>query len=86
MVGAMAAVLGGLDALVFTGGTGEHSARVRGDLARALAYLGLRLDEGRNAAVAGDTDIATDGSTVRTLVIAAREDLAVLREVRRLLG
>jgi acetate kinase len=82
----MAAVLGGLDALVFTGGIGEHSARVRDDLARALAYLGLRLDGDRNAAVEGDTDIAAADSAVRTLVITAREDLAVLREVTRLLG
>ncbi|GAC1400276.1 MAG: hypothetical protein NVSMB65_18130 [Chloroflexota bacterium] len=86
VVGALAAVLGGLDALVLTGGIGEHSARVRGDLAGALAYLGVRLDAGRNSSAGGDMEITAGGAPVRTLVIVAREDLAVLRDVTRLLG
>ncbi|HVT61109.1 MAG TPA: acetate/propionate family kinase [Thermoanaerobaculia bacterium] len=52
--GAMIAVLGGLDALVVTGGIGEHSPRLRADLAGALAYAGLRLDPAGNAAAVGD--------------------------------
>ena len=84
-VGAMVAALGGLDALVFSGGIGEHSPWVRQAVADALGYAGLRLDGGRNAAPDGDVDVAADGSTVRALVVAAREDLAVLGEVRRLL-
>lgn len=84
-IGAMAAVLGGLDALVFTGGIGEHSPRVRRAVADALGYVGLRLDEARNASPTGDTDVAAGDSGVRVLVVAAREDLAILGEVRRLL-
>jgi acetate kinase len=86
-VGAMSGVLGGVDALVFTGGIGEHSARVRQDVAAALAFAGLRLDEAKNGAgISGDPDalISAAGSAVRALVITAREDLSVLAEVRRL--
>src|SRR5205823_1514855 len=77
-VGAMAAVLGGLDALVFTGGIGEHSPRVRREVAAAFAYAGLTLDETASEAPVGDADVAARDSSVRVLVIAAREDLAVL--------
>ena len=85
MVGAMVAVLGGVDALIFTGGIGEHSPRVRREVAMAFAYAGLKLDEPSNEAPVGDADVAASDSSVRVLVIAAREDLAVLGEVRRLL-
>jgi acetate kinase len=84
-VGAMTAVLGGLDALVCTGGIGEHSAPIRAQLAAGLGYLGLRLDESANAAPTRDADVAAHDSAIRLLVIAAREDLAILREVRSVL-
>ena len=85
-IGAMAAVLGGLEALVFTGGIGEHSPDVRLDVAASLGYLGLRLDAAANTARQDDTDIATPGARVRVLVLEAREDLTVLAEVKRLLS
>ena len=86
-VGAMSAVLGGLDAIVYTGGIGEHSARIRAELATALGYLGLHLDASANARRAdADLDIAAPDSAVRALAITAREDLAVLAEMRRLLS
>jgi acetate kinase len=79
--------LGGLDALVFTGGIGEHSAPIRARAAAGLAYLGLALDPAANAGLAGrDGDVAARASRVRVLVIAAREDLAVLDDVQRVLG
>jgi acetate kinase len=86
MVGAMVAVLGGVDALIFTGGIGEHSPRVRRDVAAAFASAGLRLDATANAAPAGDGDVAPGDAAVRVLVVAAREDLAVLWEVKRVLA
>jgi acetate kinase len=86
MVGAMVAVLGGVDALVFTGGIGEHSPRVRRDVVAAFTSAGLRLDAAANETPAGDVDVAPDDATVRVLVVAAREDLAVLWEVTRVLG
>ena len=84
-VGAMAAVLGGLDALVFTGGIGEHSPWVRRAVADAFGYAGLRLEGPRNAAPTGDMDVAADDSAVPVLVVRAREELTILGEVRRLL-
>jgi acetate kinase len=86
VAGGLIAVLGGLDALVFTAGIGEHSAKVRHDVAAACAFLGLSLDGANNEAGRGDRDIAAPSSTIRALVIEAREDLAILAAVRRLLG
>jgi acetate kinase len=85
-VGAMLATLGGLDALVFTGGIGEHSAEIRAAVAERFGYVGLRLDRARNAANPVDVDVAERDSAVRVLVVTAREDLAILRQLRRVLG
>jgi acetate kinase len=82
-VGAMASVLGGLDALVFTGGIGENSDRVRREVTAAFSFAGAGLDDGRNRSAVPDVDIAGDGSSVRILVIRAREDRMILREVLR---
>ena len=82
-MGAAAGVLGGADAVVFTGGVGENSVRVRADAAPAL---GLRLDEAANAATPNDVEISAGGAAVRAFVVHAREDVMVLREVERLLG
>lgn len=83
-IGAMTAALGGLDALVFTGGVGEHSAPVRYRAAERLGFLGVAVDSGRNAAATGDADISARDARVRTLVVAAREDLWIAAEARRL--
>lgn len=85
-IGAMAATLGGLDGLVFTGGLGEHSAAIRARTCDRLGYLGVRLDDAANTGPSGDADVADATSTARVLVVAAREDLAILRQVKRLLG
>ena len=79
---AMAASLGGVEAIAFSGGVGEHSPAVRADAARRLAWLGVAIDGEANAAVDGDAEITAPGATVRTLVISAREDLQIAREVR----
>jgi len=84
-VAAMAAALGGLDALVFTGGVGERSAPVRAAAADGLGFLGVDLDGARNGAADGDADVSARGATVRTLVVPAREDLEIARQVRALL-
>jgi acetate kinase len=82
----MTGVLGGLDVLIFTGGIGENSDRVRRDVATTFSYAGARLDDGKNRSAIGDVDIAGDDSVARILVIRAREDLMVLREVLRHVG
>jgi acetate kinase len=83
-LGAMAGVLGGVDAVVFTGGIGENSARVRRDATSTLRFAGLELAEDANASSNADRDIAAPGSRVQVLVVRAREDLAILKDVLRL--
>jgi acetate kinase len=85
-IAAMTASLGGLDALVFTGGVGENSPEVRRRAVAGLGFLGAQLDEERNAAADGDADIGAPDSSVRSLVIAAREDLEIAGQVRAVLG
>jgi acetate kinase len=84
-VAAMTAALGGLDALVFTAGVGEHSATVRERVCSSLGFLGLEVDSAANEHAVADVDVATPGSAARILVIAAREELVVARAVRALL-
>ena len=83
---AMTAATGGVDLLVFTGGVGEHAAPVRADLGDRLAYLGVRIDAGRNAAAHGDARISADGAAVETVVVTAREDLEIARAVATVRG
>ena len=85
-IAAMVAALGGLDVLVFTGGVGENAPAIRERAAADLAYLGVAVDAAANAAVRGDAEIGTRAAPVRTLVITAREDLEIVREVRAILG
>jgi acetate kinase len=84
-VAAMAASLGGFDALVFTAGVGEGSARVRSDVCARLRFLGLELDPDANRAADPDCDVASAGSRIRVLVLAAREDIVLARAVRSVL-
>lgn len=84
-IGAMAASLGGLDALAFTGGVGENSAEVRRRTVSGLRFLGLALDEEQNADPTGDRDLSAPDAGARTLVVRAREDLEVARQVRGVL-
>jgi acetate kinase len=82
----MAASLGGLDVLAFTGGVGEHQAAVRAGAAAGLAFLGVGVDEARNDAAEADADVTALGSTVTTLVVTSREDAVIAGEVRALLA
>jgi acetate kinase len=85
-IAAMAAALGGLDALAFTGGVGERSPRVRAEACEGLAFLGVRLDRKKNEDPgADDVDVSDRDASVRTLVVHAREDLQIARAVRAVL-
>jgi len=79
-IGAMIAVLGGLDALVFTAGVGENSPEVRAAVCDNFAFLDLRLDQGKNAQSPLDEDISAPDTTVHILVIHAQEDWMIARE------
>jgi acetate kinase len=83
-IGGMAAVLGGVDSLVFTAGIGENSSEVRAAACNTLGFLGLELDTGKNARPTLDQDISTADSRVRVLVIRAEEDWAIATECWKL--
>jgi acetate kinase len=83
-IGAMLAVLGGVDAIVFTGGIGENAAPLREDVCAHFGFLGLRLDAAKNAQKPVDQNIAAQGSAVQALVIRANEDWEIARECQRL--
>jgi acetate kinase len=84
-IATMAAAMDGLDALVFTGGVGEHAPAIRERAAAGLGFLGIALDAAANASASADAEIGAPGAVVRTLVITAREDLEISRQVRGLL-
>ncbi|MET0816232.1 MAG: acetate/propionate family kinase [Solirubrobacteraceae bacterium] len=84
-VAAMAAALGGLDALVFTGGVGEGSGRTRAEAARRLAFLGVAVDPAADPGE-GDADLSATDARVRTMVVRAREDLVIARAAREVIG
>jgi acetate kinase len=84
-IGALTVTMGGVDALVFTAGVGEHAAEVRESVCAGLECLGLELDPEANAACRPDADVACCNSRGRILVIATREDVTMLREVIQVL-
>lgn len=82
--GAFLVELGGLDALVFTGGIGEHQAGIRARVCAGLEPFGVRLDAARNAACdGGEAELGVPGAAARILVIPANEELVLAREVYR---
>jgi acetate kinase len=85
-IGALAVTLGGVDALVFTAGVGEHAGAVRATVCAGLECLGLELDPAANAACKPDADVARSTSRGRILVIATREDVTMLQEVIQVVG
>jgi acetate kinase len=83
-VGAFAAALGGLDTLVFSAGIGERSAPIRARICEGLGFLGINLDDARNAAHAAV--ISTDASRVTVRVMHTDEELMIARSVSRVLA
>jgi acetate kinase len=79
-VAAMTTALGGLDAVVFTGGVGERSARVRADVCGRLGFLGIALDQRRNEAPGATGEVGA--SAVRVVVVPSREDVVAARAAR----
>ena len=82
----MIASLGGIDAIVFTGGVGEHSPAVRALAAEGLGFLGIAVDAARNETGPDEREIGASGAPVRAFVIVAREDLEIAHEVREVLA
>ena len=84
MIGALAVTLGGIDALVFTGGIGENSVWLRSEVSKGLEAVGVHLDGQRNGECRPDADVATADSPARILLIHTQEDLMIAQEARRL--
>lgn len=84
-IAAMTAAMGALDGLVFTGGVGEHSARIRAEACRGLGFLGVELDDGAN--VGADADcVVSSARSVPVAVVYSREDVTIAAETRRVLA
>jgi acetate kinase len=83
-IGAMAAALGGLDLLVFTGGIGERAAPVRSEICRGLAHLGIELNDDANER--HDDTITIPTSACRVRVIPTNEDVVIARHTHRLIS
>jgi acetate kinase len=84
VIAAYAAVLGGLDMLIFSGGIGEHSAPVRGRVCNGLGFLGVALDDAGNQS--NSSTISTQGSKVQIRIVTSQEDLQIARHSRALLN
>jgi acetate kinase len=84
-IGAYLAQMGGADAIVFTGGIGENSAEIRARVASTLGFLGIALDDAKNAAAVGgqEGDVSAEGARVRTFVIPTNEELLIARDTVR---
>jgi acetate kinase len=85
-MGAYAAAMGGLDAIAFTGGIGENSARLRAACCAGLEFLGVRIDASRNESGSGDRLVSPDGTHVAVLAVATNEELIVARRAFKILA
>nr|MDA8210955.1 acetate kinase [Clostridia bacterium] len=85
-IGAYAAVLNGVDAIVFTAGLGENSILIRSMVCDRLDYLGVRLDNEKNQVRGQETDISAAGSAVKVLVIPTNEELMIALDTQRLVS
>lgn len=85
-IAAMASAMGGLDALIFTGGVGENAPSIRSRAADGLGFLGVAVAPDRNSAASLDAEIGAADARVRVFAIRAREDIEIARGVRRALG
>ena len=86
LVGGYIAAMGGVDAIVFTGGIGEHDAVARAKICHHMDWLGIRIDTEKNKHIQGDVcEITAWGAKVRTLVIATDEELMIARDTKEVL-
>ncbi|HHY77391.1 MAG TPA: acetate kinase [Clostridiales bacterium] len=84
-IGAYAAAMGGLDAIVFTAGLGENSPEMRALICEGLEFLGVEIDEEKNNVRGKEVDISKDGSKVRVLLIPTNEELMIARDTKELI-
>ena len=83
-IGAYAAAMGGIDAVVFTAGIGENDATMRAEIVDGLQFMGIKIDADKNN-TRGTVDISADDATVKTLVIPTNEELMIALETEKLI-
>ncbi len=84
-VGAYAAAMNGVDAIVFTAGLGENSIAARKEICSYLEYLGVSVDDSKNDVRGKETDFSADNASVKTLVIPTNEEIVIARDTKQLL-
>lgn len=84
-IGAYAAAMNGLDAVVFTAGLGENNKVVRKEICKYLGFLGVKVDDELNNVRSMERDFSAEGATVRSMVIPTNEELAIARETKKLI-
>jgi acetate kinase len=85
-IGAYAAAMGGVDAVIFTAGVGENSADMRLRMTSGLEYMGIKVDAEKNNTRGKEVDVSADGATVRTLVIPTNEELMIALDTAEIVG
>ena len=85
-IGAYAAAMGGVDAIVFTGGIGENVGHIRKAAVEGLEYMGVKLDDEKNATTRNDGFIEAADSKVKIMVVKTNEELAIARDTLELCG
>jgi acetate kinase len=85
-LGSYLGVLNGADAIVFTGGIGENSRRVRRGVCENLDFAGIKLDSGRNESAKGECRISADSSSAQIWVVPTNEELVVARQSAEIIG
>ncbi|MCC5911989.1 MAG: acetate kinase [Clostridiaceae bacterium] len=85
-IGAYAAEMGGIDAVVFTAGLGENSATARKAICEDLEFLGMKIDDAKNDVRGKQVVVSTDDSTVKVLLIPTNEELVIARDTKTLVG
>lgn len=83
-IGGYIAALGGVDAIIFTAGIGENQGALRGEILRAFAFLGVKVDEANNATRGEEIEITRPDSAVRAFVIPTNEELVIARDTKAL--
>ena len=85
-IGAYAAAMGGVDAIIFTAGVGENSADMRLRMTSGLEYMGIKVDAEKNNCRGKEVDVSAEGATVRTLVIPTNEELMIALDTAEIVG
>ncbi|WP_346880166.1 acetate kinase [Clostridium sp. UBA3061] len=84
MIGAYAAAMGGVDAVVFTAGLGENAIETRAEICKGLEFLGVEIDDAKNNVRGKSTEVSKDGAKVKVFVIPTNEELVIARDTKEL--